>query len=153
MKESLTKIFIKLPIENICLTVTVFLSMLSLVVSAVFLQKYSNSSNPLLSLCYLVSLFIPLLLLGLGFSVTDKLKTLQDNIKTSIKNKKLKIERYRDKYPKRSDRINSYCYGFLVDDPFYQRGTKICRDCFCPLKFAMMINEDRKEKETCNENP
>lgn len=146
MKESLTKIFIKLPIENICLTVTSFLSVLSIVVSAVLFQKYPNSSNPLSSFCSLVIVFI---FFSLGFSVTDKLKTLQDNIKISIKNKKLKIERYRDKYPKCSDRINSYCYGLLVDDPFYQRGTKICRGCFCPLKFAMMINDDRKEKETC----
>lgn len=148
MKESLTKIFIKLPIENICLTVTSFLSVLSIVVSAVLFQKYPNSSNPLSSFCSLVIVFI---FFSLGFSVTDKLKTLQDNIKISIKNKKLKIERYRDKYPKCSDRINSYCYGLLVDDPFYQRGTKICRGCFCPLKFAMMINEDRKEKENKND--
>lgn len=151
MKESLTKIFIKLPIRNICLTVTVFLSVLSIVVSAVLLQKYPNSSNSLLSFCCLVSIFIPLLFIGLGCYVTYKLETLQDNIETSIKNKKLKITRYRDKYPECSDRINSYCYGLLVDEPFYQRGTKICRDCFCPLKFAMMINEDRKEKENKND--
>lgn len=149
MKESLTKIFLKLPIQNIGAPATICLCLLSMLVSAVLMQKDSNSSNPLLSFCTLVSMFIPILLFGLGFAVTDKLENLQNNIKTSIKNKKLKIERYRDKYPKCSDRINSYCYGFLVDDPFYQRGTKICRDCFCPLKFAMMINEDRKEKETC----
>lgn len=149
MKESLTKIFLKLPIQNIGTPATICLCLLSMLVSAVLMQKDSNSSNPLLSFCTLVSMFIPFLIFGLGFAVTDKLENLQNNIKTSIKNKKLKIERYRDKYPKCSDRINSYCYGFLVDDPFYQRGTKICRDCFCPLKFAMMINEDRKEKETC----
>ncbi|RAI12998.1 MAG: hypothetical protein DKM24_00940 [Candidatus Melainabacteria bacterium] len=149
MKESLTKIFIKLPIENIGITLTVALCMLSLFLSVVLMQITSNSSNPLLSFLLIISLFIPLLLIGLGSYVTDKLKTLQDNIKTSIKNKKLKKTRYRDKYPECSDRINSYCYGLLVDNPFYQRGTKICRDCFCPLKFAMMINDDRKEKETC----
>lgn len=151
MKESLTKIFLKLPIQNIGLTATVCLCILSILVSAVLMQKDSNSSNPLLSFCTLVSMFIPLLILGLGFAVTDKLEKLQNNIKTSIKNKKLKIEYYRNKYPKCTDKINSYCYGFLVDNPFYQRGTKVCRDCFCPLKFAMMINDDRKEKENKND--
>lgn len=150
MKELLTKIFIKLPIQNIGLTATGSLCILSIFVPAVLRHITSNSSNPLLSFCFIVSIFLPLLLVGLGFSVTDELDKLQDNIKNKIKNKKLKITYYRNKYPNEcTDRINTYCYGFLVDNPCYQRGTKFCRDCFCPLKMAMMINDDRKEKETC----
>lgn len=153
MKESLTKIFIKLPIGDIIAGITVLLTMTSMLSTILLLIEKPSSfySASALVLCITGIMILPALFTCLGSYSADKLDKLQNNIKTSIKNKKLKIEYYRNKYPECTDRINSYCYGFLVDNPFYQRGTKICRDCFCPLKFAMMINDNRKEKENKND--